>query len=144
MILIDFRKASDTLNHKILLDKMECIALSGKIITWFHSYFTNRAFFVLLDNVFSEAGTINCKVLCCINDIPQAQSNNYMPVSRQNWLFYQHTDVMEIGNVLNKNVANMCKCFDYSKLSIHLKFRFIMVKIMLNAFFSLGKKPVRA
>ena len=84
MILIDFRKASDTLNHKILLDKMECIALSGKIITWFHSYFANRAFFVLLDNVFSEAGTINCKVLCCINDIPQAQSNNYMPVSRQN------------------------------------------------------------
>ena len=80
--------AFDTLDHKILLDKMECIAFLDKTIKWFYSNLTNKAFFVSLGTVFSEAGTINCKVpqwsilgpllfLLHINDIPQALSNTH-------------------------------------------------------------------
>ena len=72
-------KAFDTLDHKM------CIGFSEKKIKEFYSYLSNRAFFVSLDNVFSETGTINCDVLqgCIlgpllillyINDIPQALS----------------------------------------------------------------------
>ena len=86
MILIDLQKAFDTLDHNIFLDKMKCIGFSDKTIKWFHSYLTNRAFFVSLGTVFSESGTINCGVsqgsvlgpllfLLYINDIPQALSN---------------------------------------------------------------------
>ena len=86
MILIDLQKAFDTLDPKILLDKMKCIGFSDKTIKWFHTYLTNRAIFVLLSIVFSEAGTINCGVpqisilgpllfLLYINDVPQALSN---------------------------------------------------------------------
>ena len=32
MILIDLQKAFDTLNHKILLEKMKCIGFSDKTI----------------------------------------------------------------------------------------------------------------
>ena len=53
-----------------------------------NSYHTNRAFFVSLDNQFSEAGTINCGVpqgctlrlllfLLYVNDIPQALSDSH-------------------------------------------------------------------
>ena len=55
-ILIDLQTAFDTLDHKILLDKMECISFSDETLTWFYSYLTNRTFFVSSDNVFSEAG----------------------------------------------------------------------------------------
>ena len=41
---------------------MNCIGFPDKAVKWFHSYFTNRAFLDLLDNVFSEAGAINCGV----------------------------------------------------------------------------------
>ena len=81
MVLVNFQKAFDTLDHKILLDKMECIAFLDKTIKWFYSNLTNKAFFISLGTVFSEAGTINCKVpqwsilepllfLLHINDIP--------------------------------------------------------------------------
>ena len=62
MILIDLQKAFDTLNHKILLEKMKCIGFSDKTIKRFHSNPTNRAFFVSLDNAFLEVGVINCGV----------------------------------------------------------------------------------
>ena len=62
MILINLQKAFDTLDHKILLDRTKCIAFSDNTIKWFQSNLTNWAFFVSLGTVFSEAGTIKCRV----------------------------------------------------------------------------------
>ena len=55
-ILIVLQTAFDTLDHKILLDKMECISFPDEALKWFYSYLTSRTFFVSSDNVFSEAG----------------------------------------------------------------------------------------
>ena len=120
MILIDLQKAFDTLDHKILLDKMKCIGFSDNTIKWFHSYLTNRAFYASLGTIFSEAVTINCVVpqgsrwalllfLLCINDIPQAVTNTYTHLyTNDASIFCQHKDSMEIENVLNKEFANVC------------------------------------
>ena len=128
LILIDLQKAFDTLDHKILLDKMKCIGFSDKTIKWFHSYLTNRAFFVSLGTVFSEVGTINCGVpqgsilgsllfLLYINDIPQTLSNTHTyPYVNDASIFCQHKDVKEIENVLNKESANICDWFVDNKL----------------------------
>ena len=43
MILVNPQKAFDTLNYKILLDKMKCISLSDKT-KWYHSYLRNSFF----------------------------------------------------------------------------------------------------
>ena len=59
MILIDLQKVFDTLDHKILFDKMKPIGFSDKTTKWFHSYLINIVFFVSFD-VFG-AGTINCR-----------------------------------------------------------------------------------
>ena len=59
MILINLQKTFITFCDKTLSDKMKCIIFSDKTIKWFHSYLTNKAFFVLLESLFSEAGTRN-------------------------------------------------------------------------------------
>ena len=60
MILIDLQKAFDTVNHDILLKKMEFIGFSDKTTKWFKSYLSNRKFKVYITNTFSEPGNLLC------------------------------------------------------------------------------------
>ena len=62
MILIDLQKAFDTLDHDILLEKMECMGFKKPVIKWFKSYLSYRKFFVSLEGVFSKEALITCGV----------------------------------------------------------------------------------
>ena len=131
MILIDLQKAFETLDCKTLLEKMKCIGLLSKTIRCFHSYLTNKNFFVSLDNELLEALTINCGVpqgsilrlllfLLYINDIPQARSDSHTHLYADDTsIFYQHKGVAEIENVLIKEFANVYEWLVDNKLSIH-------------------------
>ena len=59
MILIDFQRTFDTLDHKVLLQKMTCFGFKAPVIEWFESDLSNRNFFVSVDDVFSESGILN-------------------------------------------------------------------------------------
>ena len=48
MILIDFQKAFDTINHGIRLRKLRIICFSDRSVKWFQSYLSNRRFLVNL------------------------------------------------------------------------------------------------
>ena len=63
MILIDLQKAFDTLDHDVLLKKMECVGFKKPVIKWFKSYLSNRKFFVSIEGVFSEEGLLTCEAL---------------------------------------------------------------------------------
>ena len=124
IILINFCKTFDTLDHQILLYFLD------KTIKCFRSYLTNRAFLVSFGNVFSEAGTINCGVpqgsilgalllFLFVNDIPQALLDGHIYLYADGTRIYQDRDVAEIENVLNKESVNLYKWFVDNMLSIH-------------------------
>ena len=54
MILIDLQKAFDTLDHDVLLKKMECLGFKKPVIKWFKFYLSNRKFFVSIEGIFWE------------------------------------------------------------------------------------------
>ena len=62
MIQVDLKKAFDTLDYTVLLQKMQCISFKESVTKCFQSYLSNKKFFVALENVFSDAGLINCGV----------------------------------------------------------------------------------
>lgn len=50
-VFLDLKKAFDTLNHKILIQKLNYYGISGKFNYWFSNYLTNRQQCTVLNNV---------------------------------------------------------------------------------------------
>ena len=139
MIIIDLQRAFDTVNHDILLKKIEFIVFSAETTKWLKSYLSNRKFKVHIKSTFSEPETLLCGVpqgsilarllfLLYIKDMPQAVYVKDMPqavdcelllYADDTCLIFQHKDITEIELALNKNFSMLCDWFVDNKLSIH-------------------------
>ena len=105
-IFIDFRKAFDTVNHDILLDKLECYGIRGHASKFFRSYLTNRHQYTLVNGIKSNCGYVNCGVpqgsvlgplsfLLYINDIKHAIGcDNVKLFADDTFLFTNDRNVM--------------------------------------------------
>ena len=61
-VLLDLSKAFDTLNHAILIDKLESYGICGVELRWFQDYLFNRSQRVSYDNMLSEKSEVYCGV----------------------------------------------------------------------------------
>ena len=85
-VMIDFKKAFDTVNHQILIKKLECYGIRATQLKWFSSYLSNRRCFVEIDKIRSNIEYMNIGVpqgsilgpilfLFYVNDISSVSSN---------------------------------------------------------------------
>ena len=58
MVVIDLQKAFDTVNHKILLSKLQALGLDQVAIKWFTSYLENRQQIVQIGDTHSDSCSI--------------------------------------------------------------------------------------
>ena len=61
-IFLDFSKAFDTVNHNILITKLDHYGFSGIVKKWFCSYLSERKQFVSIGNAMSDYKQISCGV----------------------------------------------------------------------------------
>jgi len=130
MILIDLQKAFDTINHKVLLDKLVYMGFSDDAILWFKSYLSNRSFIVNVENEYSDPGELNCGVpqgsilgpllfLLYVNDMPQAIRCDLLLYADDSLLFFTHKNIDFINDQLNRDFNYLCDWYVDNKFSIH-------------------------
>ena len=85
-IYLDFQKAFDTVDHEILLYKLNHYGIRGNLLEWFKSYLTDRKQFTFINGVNSQDAFVTCGVpqgsvlgpllfLIYVNDIQHALKN---------------------------------------------------------------------
>ena len=61
-VFLDFSKAFDTVDHDILLQKLEFYGIRGSALSWFQSYLKNRKQFVSYNGATSSLKLVKCGV----------------------------------------------------------------------------------
>ena len=107
MILIDLQKPFNTIDHKILIEKMKCIGFSNGVTKWLECYLSKRMFSVHVKHSFSDKAIIICGVpqgsilgpllfLLYVNDMAQAANCDLLLYADDAGLIFQHKDTNNI------------------------------------------------
>ena len=117
-IFIDLRKAFDTVNHDILLNKLDHYGIRGTALHWFHSYLSDRKQFVFHNGESSKLQSINCGVpqgsvlgpllfLLYINDLPNVSNilQFYLFADDTN-IYYEADSLDNLELIINRELKN--------------------------------------
>ena len=119
VVLVDFKKAFDLVDHQILIDKLEIYGIKGEALSWFNTYLTNRKQQVAINNCKSDFKQISYGVpqgsilgpllfLLFINDLPLYTSNVFTDLYADDTTLYDVQDSMEqIENNLQSSLNNL-------------------------------------
>ena len=130
MILIDLQKAFGTIDHNILLLKMQSLGFSCEIIDWYKSYISGRKFHVNVHEKFSTPADLRCGVpqgsifglllfLLYINDMLQAVDCYLFLYADDTCFLFQHPNLDKIKEEITNNFSNVFDWFVNNKLSIY-------------------------
>ena len=108
MILTDLQKAFDTIDHKILIEKMKCMGFSNDATKWFECYLSNRMLSVKVENSFINCGVPEGSILgsllflLYVNDMVQAVNCDLLLYADDTGLVFEHKDI----NVIEHQLIN--------------------------------------
>ena len=130
-VFIDFRKAFDTVNHKILLIKMERLGIRGAILKLFKSYLENREQYVIFGEAKSSAQQVGIGVpqgsilgpllfIIYINDLPNASSLlEYILFADDSNIIASAPDRKKLHDQLMSELTKLSDWFAHNKLSLN-------------------------
>ena len=129
-VFIDLRKAFDTVDHSLLISKLQNLGFSNPVVNWFRSYLSSRAAVTSINNSTSNPKPVTVGVpqgsilgpllfLLYINDLPQCLNHCKAILYADDTLLYhsartvadlQHkinTDLESLSHWLNNNLLTL-------------------------------------
>ena len=131
-VFLDLSKAFDTVNHSILLDKLEHYGIRGVAKQWFSSYLKKRKQFVSINNTCSDYSDITSGVpqgsvlgpllfLICIYDFQRCSSKlDFYLFADDSNLFYASKSLSDIESIINAELVRVKTWLSANKLSLNI------------------------
>jgi hypothetical protein len=131
-VFLDFKKAFDTVNHDILLGKLNKYGIRGVAYSWIKDYLSNRQQYVSFNSVDSSKQMIHCGVpqgsilgpllfLLYINDIVNI-SNALLPIifADDTNIFITGKSIREISELMNNELSKIVTWLNANRLSLNV------------------------
>ena len=131
-LFMDLSKAFDTIDHDILLYKLNNYGIRGIVLSWLKSYLSNRQQFVSINNVESSRLNIKCGVpqgsilgpllfLIYINDIVNSSTVlDFVLFADDTNIVLSHTNLNELIRTFNAELTKTSSWFKCNKLSLNI------------------------
>lgn len=131
-IFFDLQKAFDTVDHNILLDKLQNYGIRGLMHKWITSYLSHRKQFTVVNDCHSQTCELSCGIpqgsvlgpllfILYVNDIQNAVPDAQLE------LFADDTNMFKVGSNLstlqteaNNDLSKLQEWFLANKLSINI------------------------
>ena len=132
---MDFKKAFDTVNHKLLLKKLRNMKIENLALKWISTYLSNRSQSTIINDVVSNEEPINTGVpqgsilgplffLCYINDITSVCKNSHILLYADDTVMYKSISdshrLLDMNN-FQQDVNRLIKWCQLNRLSINIK-----------------------
>ena len=130
-IFIDFKKAFDTVDHGILLSKLEHYGIRGPALQWLKSYISNRQQFAHVNGKNSTIQNITCGVpqgsvlgpllfLIYTNDIGNSTESKIRLFADDTNSFVNSDNYTELKKVITKTLKEIFTWCQDNKLTINI------------------------
>jgi len=130
-IFCDLQKAFDTVNHEILLTKLNYYGIRGTLFDWFTDYLTDRKQFTTINGANSRHNTIPCGVpqgsvlgpllfLLYVNDMPNSVPGTDIRLFADDTnIFFHACKIADMRINANAALDNLCDWFLANKMSFN-------------------------
>ena len=142
LILLDLSKGFDTVNHSILLDKLEKYGIRGNSLKLIENYLSNRNQIFNLNRTYSTELKITCGVpqgsilgpllfSIYINDLPSASKFETRLYADDTALMLSGMELNDLNKSVNKELSKVESWLNANKLSLkYPKTKYLLIKTL--------------